>query len=379
MPSCCASALRPTAARRPVPDVANIYHVAELARVSVATVSRIINNSAKVTEKTRQRVVAAMAELEFRPNSIAQALATNRTNCVGVLVSELYGPFFGTMLSALEQELRAAGKFVIVTAGHSDAAREKIGIQFLAGRNCDALIVHVEALPDQYLIDHDRNPAPLVIMNRVVPALADRCLSLDNRQGGYLATRLLIEKGHRNIAYVSGPLGWLDAGQRLAGHKRALAEAGIKFVEQLMVEGDYHDTGGAMALTQLLDAGLPFTGVVCANDEMAAGALAVARERGIAVPADLSIVGFDNSPLSRHVFPKLATVDYPIGNMGRMAARWVLRNVYGDETISVQQTFEPDLLERESVSAPGNPSPRATTRARVQRKSPRRSESRRRP
>ena len=229
----------------------------------------------------------------------------------------------------------------------------------------------------RYTHPHDRNPAPLVIMNRVVPALADRCLNLDNRQGGYLATRLLIGKGHRNIAYISGPLGWLDASQRLAGHKRALAEAGIKFVEQLMVEGDYHDTGGAMALTQLLDTGLPFTGVVCANDEMAAGALAVARERGIAVPADLSIVGFDNAPLSRHVFPKLATVDYPIGDMGRMAARWVLRNVYGDESITVQQTFEPGLIERESVSAPGGPKPRARAKTRVHRKAPRRNESRR--
>ena len=358
--------------------MANIYQVAELARVSVATVSRIINSSARVTEKTRQRVVAAMAELDFRPNSIAQALATSRTNCVGVLVSELYGPFFGAMLSALEQELRAAGKFVIVTAGHSDEAREKIGIQFLAGRNCDALIVHVEALSDQYLIGHDRNPAPLVIMNRIVPALADRCLSLDNRHGGYLATRLLLQKGHRDIAYISGPLGWLDASQRLAGHKRALAEANIRFNERLMYEGDYHDTGGAMALAHLLDKGLPFTAVVCANDEMAAGAMAVARERNLQVPADLSIVGFDNSPLSRHVFPKLATVDYPIGDMGRMAARWVLRNVYGDETIRVQQTFEPCLLERESVSAPGSPARQAPVSARARRKPTRRSESRKR-
>jgi LacI family transcriptional regulator len=333
--------------------MANIYQVAELARVSVATVSRIINNSGRVTDKTRLRVVNAMEELGYRPSSIAQALATNRTNCVGVLVSELHGPFFGDMLSALEQELRSAGKFVIVTAGHSDEAREKAGLQFLIGRQCDALIVHVEALPDQYLRDHDGNPAPLVVMNRTVPGLLDHCLTLDNEYGGYLATRYLLKMGHTRIAYISGPLSWHDASQRLAGHNRALAEAGIKPDKRLLVEGDYHETAGAEALGQLLDAGLAFTAIACGNDQMAAGVMAAARDRGLRIPEDLSIVGFDNAPISRYLHPKLSTIDYPIGEMGRMAARWVLRHVYGDERIEARRKFEPGLLERASVASLG--------------------------
>jgi LacI family transcriptional regulator len=355
--------------------MANIYEVAERAGVSVATVSRIINNSGAVTDKTRQRVVTAMAELGYRPSSIAQALATNRTNCVGVLVSELHGPFFGDMLSALELELRDAGKFVIVTAGHSVEASEKAGLQFLIGRNCDALIVHVEALADQYLRDHDGKPAPLVVMNRTVPGLVDHCVTLDNEYGGYLATRYLLGKGHTRIAYISGPLSWLDASQRFAGHKRALAEAGIKPDKRLLVEGDYHEAAGAAALSHLLDTGLPFTAIASGNDQMAAGVMVVARDRGLRIPEDLSIVGFDNAPISRYLHPKLSTIDYPIADMGRMAARWVLRHVYGDGRIEALRNFEPSLVERDSVASLRQPAgvpagtraagrrPRSTSRA----------------
>jgi LacI family transcriptional regulator len=329
--------------------MANIYQVAELAGVSSATVSRIINNKSRVTDKTRRKVQAAMKELGYRPNPIAQALATSRTNCVGVLVSELSGPFYGAMLSAIEETLRSAGKFVIVTAGHNDATREQQAVQFLADRNCDALILHVEALSDQQLGELAAGSVPVVIVNRAVPGLADRCISLDNRRGGYHATKLLLQHGHHEIAYISGPLQWHDAAERLAGHKRALAEAGLDLDAQLLYEGDFLESGGAAGLAQLLERRVPFSALACANDEMAVGAMAVARTRGLNIPADLSIVGFDNAPISRYVHPKLATVDYPIAEMSRMAATWVLRNVYGDDGAGLQHMFEPAVIERESV------------------------------
>src|SRR5512139_1477807 len=146
--------------------MANIYEVAELAGVSLATVSRVINPGAKVSDKTRQKVLAAMEQLGYKPNSIAQSLATRSSNAVGVLVSELYGPFFGAMLSAIEKTCKQAGKFVLVAAGHSDEAQEREAIRFLVSRNCDALIVHVEALPDKFLLEHDHEKTPLIVMNR---------------------------------------------------------------------------------------------------------------------------------------------------------------------------------------------------------------------
>jgi LacI family transcriptional regulator len=331
--------------------MANIYEVAELAGVSLATVSRVINPGAKVSEKTRQKVLDAMRELGFQPNSIAQSLATSSSNSVGVLVSELHGPFFGAMLSAIEETLKAAGKFVLVAAGHSKEEQEREALRFLVSRKCDALIVHVERLSDKFLADHDHEEIPIAVMNRKVRGLNGHCFSLNNELGGFLATQTLVKKKHKRIAYISGPLDWGDAKQRFAGHKRALEEGGVKFDARLLHEGDYHETGGQDALTALFAKDIPFTAVVCANDEMAAGAMAAAHERGLDVPRELSIVGFDDAPISRYVYPKLTTVHYPIAEMGRMAARWVLKNVY-EQKIEVQQVFEPRVIERDSVAGP---------------------------
>jgi len=332
--------------------MANIYEVAKLAGVSLATVSRVISPAAKVSDKTRQKVLAAMKELGYQPNSIAQSLATRSANSVGVLVSELSGPFYGAMLSAIEETLRAAGKFVLVAAGHSKEEQEREGIRFLVSRNCDALIVHVEALPDKFLVEQNAGSTPVVVVNRKVRGLSDRCFSLDNELGGYLAAQSLLRLKHRKIAYISGPLDWVDAKQRLEGHKRALAEAGVAFDPRLFHEGDYHETGGSDALTHLFEKGIPFSGVICANDEMAAGAMAAAHDRGLRLPEELSIVGFDDAPISRYVYPKLSTVHYPIADMSRMAARWVLKNVYSQGDLTVQRAFEPSFIERDSISRP---------------------------
>lgn len=329
--------------------MATIYEVSDLAGVSLATVSRVMNDSGRVSEKTREKVLAAMRELDYRPNTVAQSLASNRSNCVGVLVSEVYGPIFGSMLSGIEDELSRAGKFTIFATGHSEEAKEREAIKFLISRNCDALILHVEATSDEYLLQQKDGALPFVILNRIVPGLEQNCISLDNEHGGYAATNMLLEMGHRNIAYISGPLSWGDASARLAGHKRALQEHSQKFDERLLVEGDYHEVAGSNGMTQLLQQGIPFTALVCANDEMAAGAMDIVRSRGMSIPGDMSVVGFDNAPLSRYVHPKLSTVNYPVGDMGRMAAHWVLQNVYDDNGVEIQRVFEPRLVERASV------------------------------
>ena len=329
--------------------MATIYEVSRLAGVSLATVSRVINDSGRVSEKTRKKVLAAMEQLHYRPNTIAQSLASNRSNCVGVLVSELHGPFFGAMLTAIEESLRSAHKFVIFAAGHSDKASEREGIRFLVSRNCDALILHAESISDKYLLEHREAPTPFVLINRSVPGMSENCITLNNERGGYLASRYLLQMGHREIAYVSGPLSWGDAQDRLAGHRRALAEFSVDFDERLLIEGDYHEAGGSNALNRLLDQEIPFSAVACANDEMAVGAMTVARDRGLSIPGDLSFVGFDNAPMSRYIFPKLSTIDYPISDMSRMAVRWVLKNVYQEEGAEIQHVFEPSLLVRDSV------------------------------
>ena len=331
--------------------MATIYQVSELAGVSLATVSRVMNNNARVSETTRNKVLAAMEQLGYRPNSIAQSLASNRSNSVGILVSELHGPFYGEMLSGIENECRAAGKHVIIAAGHSEEASEKDGIEFLISRSCDALILHVEAVSDEYLIKLASGNMPVVLINRFIPQLADNCISLDNELGGYLATKELLQQGHTQLAYMAGPMWKSDAKDRYHGHLRAMAEYGLSFNPALLAEGDFQDSSGSACMQQLLAKGLPFTALVCANDEMAAGAMEVARTHGLNVPQDLSIVGFDNLILARYIYPKLTTIDYPIGEMGRMAARWVLKNIYQQQALQLKNVFEPVLVCRDSASA----------------------------
>lgn len=329
--------------------MATIYEVSELAGVSLATVSRVMNNNARVSDKTKEKVLAAMKQLDYRPNSIAQSLASNCSNSVGILVSELSGYFYGAMLSGIESELRAAHKHVIIAAGHAEEATEIESIEFLIGRNCDALILHVEAVSDEYLIKLSQGSIPIVLINRYIEEIADRCISLNNEQGGYLATKALLDQGHTDLAVISGPLWKEDAKNRLNGHKKALEEFNLSFNHSLLVEGDYKESGGSNGMQRLLDKKIGFTAVVCANDETASGAMTVAREHNLQLPADISIIGFDNTIFARHLYPKLSTVDYPVNQMGKMAATWVLKYVYKNENLFINNLFKPELIMRDSI------------------------------
>jgi len=331
--------------------MATIYEVSELAGVSLATVSRVMNNSGKVTPKTRQKVLSAIAELGYRPNALAQSLASKTSNSVGILIPELYGPFFGIMLSSIEKELRRAGKRVVITAGHSDETKERDSIEFLLGSSCDALILHVYSVPDDFIIGLNKGPVPIVLLNRYIPEIADHCISLDNEHGGYVAAKCLLERGHTKIAYVSGPHWKVDSFKRVTGHRRALAEFGLALDERLMFEGDFEEESGRLAMKHFLQLGIPFTGVVCANDEMAAGAMDTARSQGLSIPEDISVVGFDNVEFTNFLNPKLTSIGCRIKEMGLMAARCVLKNAYGESDLEIKNTFEPDLVLRESVKS----------------------------
>jgi len=332
--------------------MATIYQVSELAGVSLATVSRVMNNNARVSDKTKQKVLKAMAELDYRPNAIAQSLASNRSNSVGVLVSELHGPFFGMMMSGIDLELRNAGKHAIFTAGHSNETDEQDAIEFLISRNCDALILHVEALSNEYLIKLAQGNVPLVLINRYIDEIADQCFYLNNEDGGYLATKAVLEQGHRQIAYISGPLWKQDARDRLKGHQKALAEYHLNFADTLCYEGAYIEQSGLDGVTEILKQQQPFTALVCANDEMASGAIEMLREQHFTIPQDVSVVGFDNVNFSRYLFPKLTTINFPIGEMGVMAAHWVLRHIYRQEQYQINHLFMPQLAWRDSVTTP---------------------------
>ena len=315
----------------------------------MATVSRVINGSTRVRPSTREKVTNAMKALGYTPSSIAQSLASKFSNSVGIQVSELRGPFYGPMMSGINEELHHANIQGLITSGHSDAEREKQGIESLMSRQCDALILHVEAVSDDYLIDLSKRSVPFVLLNRYIEELADQCIILDNLMGGYIATKQLVDMGHRDIAYITGLMWKTDSKERLQGHKNALADAGIPFNEDLYFEGDFMKESGSRGVEHFLKSKQHFTAVVCGNDEMAAGALSTVREADMQIPQEVSIMGFDDINLANYLYPSLTTIRYPVEEMAAMAAKWVLKHVYKQD-VAVKNKFLPELVLRDSCS-----------------------------
>lgn len=330
--------------------MATIKQVSELAGVSLATVSRVINKTDQVKPHTKAKVEEAMKQLGYRPNFIAQSLASSKSNSVGYVVPELDGSFFGAILSGTESILKKADKHMFIAAGHSNEEDEIQAIESLRSRRCDALILHLEAVSDEYLINLAKEDIPFIVLNRFISDIHSRCISLDNIKGGQLATRALIQAGHKSIAYISGSMWKSDAVDRFNGHKLALEEAGIPFDSNKMYEGNFETSSGYEGMLSLLKANSDITAVACGNDQIAYGAIDAIRGQGLSVPEDISVVGFDNIEFSRFMFPKLSTVCYPMREMGEMAANCVLHEVYTRTPFQPTHIFIPELISRDSIS-----------------------------
>lgn len=325
-----------------------IKQVSSLARVSPSTVSRVLNGTVPVAEETRERVLKAIRELDYRPNAFARSLATNRSGAVGVSINDLASPYYGAMVKGVEAGIEAAGMHLLVSSGHVDALRERKALDFLLERRADALIVHLESMSDEEVLAYVRGKVPVVLMGRYLADATDRCVWLDNELGGEQATQHLIARGHTRIAHLSGPLWFPDSRSRLQGYRRALERAGLPYDERYVVEADFLEEGGYRATQRLIDRGVPFTAIFSGNDQMAAGAFYALRETGFTIPDDVSMIGFDDVPLGRYLSPALTTVRQPLFEMGKAAARIALAALAGTET-EVTHRFEPQLVPRHSV------------------------------
>lgn len=323
-----------------------IREVSKYAKVSVATISRVVNGNKWVADATREKVLKAMEELGYQPNSLAQSLATNRSNTIGMVVGDLAGPFFGDMMRHAEHAIRKHGKHLIITSGSDSAQSEQEAVSFLLKRRVDALILHLDVMSDEDILRFvDKHDTPIVLVNRFIPEIAEQCIALDNEQGGFLATQHLIEKGHQAIACITGPLYKADARARLNGYRRALEQAQINYDESLVVESDYFEIGGRMALERLRKRNTSFTALFACNDQMAVGAFTALKEAGLSIPNDCAVVGYDDMVMARYVEPALTTIVTPVADFGHHAAMLALNLAYAG-TAPVQHDFQADLVER---------------------------------
>ena len=327
---------------------ATIRDVSRLAQVSMSTVSRVLNGNVPVAASARERVLKAVAELNYRPNAFARSLATNRSGGVGVIVNEMTSPYYGVMVRGVEEVVENAGMHILVASGKADAAQEERAIEILRSRRVDALVLHVEALSDEAVLELMAEDLPVVLVARHIAEAGDRSLSIDNELGGRLATEHLLANGHRIIGHLSGPLNFPDSRARLQGYRQALSAAGIAYSDELVIESDWLEEGGYQAARRLLKRRPDITAIFAGNDQMAAGVLQALRNEGRSIPEDISVVGFDDVLFARYLYPSLTTVRQPLLEMGAAAARLALSALNGTE-VEVPRKFEPELIERQSV------------------------------
>ena len=323
--------------------------VAQAAGVSPSTVSRILNGTAAVHAAKRQAVDDAIKRLGFVPNPVARGLAGGRTLSVGVVTQAIDSPFYGIALRGIEDELDRAGYSALFVSGHWNAAEEARCIDVLRSRRVDGIIVLTGRLSDAALRSCAKE-LPVVVTGRKLKAPNLVSLDFDNFEGARLATHHLLALGHRRIAFIAGDAGHPDASERERGYRAAIEAAGLAYDAELVMPGLFTEESGLVAVARLLDSRQHFTALFAANDQMALGACLGLHRRGMRVPEDVSVVGFDDLPVSRYSVPPLSTVHHPAYEVGQLAASAMLQMLRGDKPEATVPA--PRVIVRESTRAP---------------------------
>ena len=332
---------------------ATIFDVAKRAGVSIKTVSRVVNNEPNVRDKTREKVSAAIAELDYRPNAAARGLSSQRSFVVG-LIYENPDEF-----SYVKDVLNGA-------LGACEAAGYTLILRPVAIAKNDNLAAQVKQFVDEAAIGGVVLPAPVGDVQEVVAVLkeadvpiamitpmtsSDEVISVhcDDEEATASLTRYLVENGHERIGFIKGHPAHAATGKRLAGYKRALKSADIEYSGRFVRQGYFDFKSGRTATAKLLDGESPPTAIVASNDDMAAGAIFEARERGLEIPKQLAIVGFDDTHVASHVWPQLTTARQPIEEMAKVATNLLIQKLSGREVKSPADLFGCEVIIRDSA------------------------------
>jgi LacI family transcriptional regulator len=331
--------------------MATIKDVAQAAGVSVATVSRVYNDSELVREKTASRVRDAALRLGYVPHSGARSLSTSRTHTLGVLLPDLYGEFFSEVIRGIDQTAQRHGFHLLVSSSHDGRPGVEAALRSMRGR-VDGLIVMWPEMDADTALRNLPAGFPLVLMNAPVGPHAFDVLTVANYEGARAMVRHLLDLGHRRIGIIKGAAGNYDAAERLRGYRAALEEAGVVRDAALEVQGDFSETSGFRATAELVAGRSRPTAIFAANDSMAIGALSALREAGLRVPDDVAVAGFDDIPLARYLDPPLSSVHVDISALGERATLRLLDAVR-DKTAHVHrsETFPTTLVIRRSCGA----------------------------
>ncbi|HEU5185317.1 MAG TPA: LacI family DNA-binding transcriptional regulator [Gemmatimonadaceae bacterium] len=305
---------------------ATIRDVARAARVSVATVSRALNDSGPVRDDTRRRVRDAARDLRFTPHGAARSLITSRTNTLGVLLPDLYGEFFSEIIRGIDREAQRAGYQLLLSSARNAQDEVHGAFRAMYGR-VDGLILMA---PDGELAEmfaQRRDGTPIVFINSPVES-DDACvITIDNHGGAYRMVKHLVQKGRDRVALLCGAERNHDAMERMRGYRDALDDCGISRDPRWEVPGDFSEGSGYRAARAVLKLRPRANAIFAANDAMAVGALSALREDGLAIPEDVAVAGFDDIPIARYLSPPLSSVHVPIAQLGERAMGLLLGEV----------------------------------------------------
>ena len=322
-------------------------HIAELAQVSTATVSKIINGRDEhISQATREKVLAIIEENNFQPNTVAKGLRIKKTNTIGFVLPDISNPFFPEIARGIEDMANKMGFAVVFCNTDNDAKREQECVSFLQSKMVDGLIF-TRSLSKSFFENYLSRNIPTVIVDRNIDTAASGIgkVYIDTPAAVYDMTKLLIEKGCKRIAFISAMS--TSSKDRFGGYRRALEENSIPLDDSIVYREHYSVETGYKGAETILSAHT-VDGIVCGNDLIAAGAMQAVRQRGLSIPDDVKLVGLDNIYFSKFLYPPLTTVEQPAYEMGMAAARMLINNILHKEPM-FEQKLEYKMILRETV------------------------------
>ncbi|WP_261130309.1 LacI family DNA-binding transcriptional regulator [Bacillus sp. Marseille-Q3570] len=326
--------------------MATIKDVAKRAGVAVSTASYALNNIDKISPDTKRKVIEAAKELNYQKNGIASDLKRTKTNTIALILSDLSGPYYSELINGVQTVAMTNGYDLIACNSMGDT--QSTAVKFLKEKRVDGVIILAHNVSDETILESAREGFPIVVLDRHLVHDHVLQVEVDNWQGGFLATEHLIEKGHRKIGFISGPSNSHDNSLRFRGYEAALEKHGLPYTSKWKISGDFTRESGYRATKMLIAQNDLPEGIFYANDEMAIGGLQAFKERGVRVPDDVSIVGFDDIQLAEFVEPPLSTIRQPKYEAGALAVHLIFQQL-SKEKVEPYYKLSTELIERESV------------------------------
>lgn len=332
-----------------------IKDVADLVGVNPSTVSRVINgdSSLYIREETRNRILEAIKEMGYRPNPIARSLRLKTSDAIGLLIPDITNPLFPEVIKGAEKAASEKGLSLILCNTDENKIKEKAHIRFLIDRRVDGILLFSSRIEDETIAEVENSGIPFVLVNRGSRSNTGSYVVVDNARGAQLATQHLIQLGHRRIAHISGFLYTETGLERLEGFRKSLNAAGLPFDSEYMVEAGFAEQKGYCAMLKLLSLAKPPTAVFAANDLVAMGAMSAIFAKGLRVPEDISIVGFNDIWVAGRITPALTTIRVPLNKMGYMALQMIADKIKKSRGNTDRIILEPDLVIRFSTQQIG--------------------------